>query len=112
MERGREANPGDDVQKCIEVLLRGTPAGREVISTISKLAYFYRRTFGGRGRLLDRRLIDHTPRWDETQMVGLAYENAHRRYPAYLEMMHDVAADLACRAAQLELFLFSLGNSS
>ena len=84
------------------------------ISTITKLAYFYSRTFTGLGALiLDNRLISSTANWVETTMPGLTYQNAPIRYPIYLSVMHAVAANpaLACTPAQLEFFLFALGES-
>lgn len=84
------------------------------ISTITKLAYFYSRTFTGLGALiLDNRLIGSTANWDETTMPGLTYQNAPTRYPIYLSVMHAVAANplLACTPDQIEFFLFALGDS-
>lgn len=84
------------------------------ISTITKLAYFHRRNFGGIGALiLDLRLIESTGNWTEVTIRGLSYANASARYLDYLKVMHAAAVDplLACSPEQLELFLFALGDS-
>lgn len=84
------------------------------ISTITKLAHFHGCSFGGLNALiLDKRLISSTANWVETTMLGLTYQNAPIRYPIYLSVMHAVAANpaLASTPAQLELFLFALGES-
>ena len=84
------------------------------ISTITKLAYFYSRTFTGLGALiLDNRLIGSTANWDETALLGLTYQNAPASYLNYLKSMHTIAANplLACTPDQLEFFLFALGDS-
>ena len=84
------------------------------ISTITKLAHFHGCTFGGLNALiLDKRLISSTANWVETTMPGLTYQNAPTQYPIYLSVMHAVASNpaLACTPAQLELFLFALGES-
>jgi hypothetical protein len=84
------------------------------ISTITKLAYFHHRIFGGLDALiLDQRLIDIIPNWLEVALPGLSYPSASRRYQDYLRVMHTAAADprLTCSADQLEFFLFALGDS-
>lgn len=84
------------------------------ISTITKLAYFYSRTFTGLGALiLDKRLVGSTANWDETAPLGLAYHNAPANYLNYLNAMHAIAANpaLACTPDQMELFLFALGEA-
>ena len=82
------------------------------ISTISKLAYFYQRNFGGFDALiLDQRVIDNTARWAEVAPLGLTYDNARHRYLRYLEVMYATAGALHCTADRLEFFLFALGDS-
>jgi len=85
------------------------------ISTLSKLAYFLHMTCDGKPCLiLDQRVIDALPRWEETRGLQIkANQNQHalRRYPYYLECMHTIARRLNCDAAQIELFLFLLGAS-
>ena len=84
------------------------------ISTITKLAYFHRRNFGGLDALiLDQRLIENTANWLEVVLPRLAYPTARTRYLDYLRVMHAAAANpgLACAPDQLELFLFALGDS-
>jgi len=82
------------------------------ISTITKLAYFYSRTFTGLGALiLDNRLIGSTANWVETAPLRLTYQNAPASYLNYLNSMHAIANSLlACTADQLEFFLFALGD--
>lgn len=84
------------------------------ISTITKLAYFHGRNFGGFNALiLDQRLIDNTANWLEVALPGLSYPKALTRYLNYLRVMHAAAATpgLACAPDQLEFFLFALGDS-
>jgi hypothetical protein len=87
------------------------PVGGIGISTITKLAYFYDRTFGGYGALiLDSRVMDNAARWDEVSQPVLSRPVARTRYPVYLRVMHEAAGQIPCSAAQLELFLFALGH--
>lgn len=84
------------------------------ISTITKIAYFHGRNFGGLNALiLDQRLIDNTANWFEVVLPGLSYANARKRYLDYLQVMHAAAANprLVCAPDQLEFFLFALGDS-
>jgi hypothetical protein len=84
------------------------------ISTITKLAHFHGCTFGGlQALILDNRLISSTANWIETAPLGLAYHSAPANYLNFLNAMHTIASNpaLACTPAQLELFLFALGES-
>ena len=84
------------------------------ISTITKLAYFHGRTFGGLNALiLDQRLIENTANWLEVVLPELSYATAPTRYLDYLRLMHAAAANpgLSCAPDQLEFFLFALGDS-
>jgi hypothetical protein len=92
------------------------------ISTITKFAYFFNRTydhynfatdetdkFGA--LILDSRLIKNTANWPEVALRGITYTNAHERYIDYLCKMYGTSARIGCSAGQLELFLFCLGDS-
>ena len=84
------------------------------ISTISKLAYFYARNFGGMSALiLDLRLIENTAKWNEVALQGLSYTTAKARYLDYLRAMREAASlpELGCAPDQLEFFLFAMGDS-
>jgi hypothetical protein len=84
------------------------------ISSITKLAYFHGRSFGGFSALiLDQRLIDNTANWTQVTIPRLSYVTSRVLYPSCLDAMHGAAADpaLARKADQLEFFLFSLGDS-
>lgn len=85
--------------------------GRIGISTITKLAYFYKRSFRGHQALiLDSRLIEATSRWAEVNIPRLTYITACQYYEEYLNKMHNVATKMSCSPDQLELFLFALGD--
>ena len=94
---------------------RLTATGPLGISTISKLAHFFRHQFDGSPALiLDQRIIALCAggRWTElSSLADLSYAAAHRRYPEYLSVMHEIAATGGFSAEQLEFFLFSLGES-
>jgi hypothetical protein len=85
--------------------------GRIGISTITKLAYFYQKSFGEhKALILDSRLIEATARWKETIIPGLSYITARHHYLKYLDRMYAAATSISCTGAQLELFLFALGD--
>jgi hypothetical protein len=82
------------------------------ISTITKLAHFYGLTFEGCPALiLDMQIIKKIQRWPEVQLPGLHYNNAPKKYVAYLQTMHNTAHQIGCSEAQLELFLFTFGST-
>ena len=84
------------------------------ISTITKLAYFFQRSFEGfRSLILDRKMISIIAggNWDPLHMPGLDYDHAPRRYVDYLRQMHMVAEMIHSMPDQLELFLFSWGEA-
>lgn len=85
------------------------------ISTITKLAHFRGQTFAGRSALiLDQRILGvlQADRWGELrELTGLRYHNAAANYLQYLEVLHGVAVVGGYAAAQLEFFLFALGDS-
>jgi len=82
------------------------------VSTITKLANFYGLTFDGYPALiLDLQIMDKIQRWREVQMPGLCYGNAIRNYLGYLKRMHEASQQINCSEAQLELFLFTFGNT-
>lgn len=85
------------------------------ISTISKLAYAFGKSFGPCPALiLDQRVLSvlTTGRWHEIrELHGLTYANAHFKYPDYLTCLSRVASAGDFHPQQLEFFLFSMGNS-
>jgi hypothetical protein len=86
------------------------------ISTVTKLAYFFGRSFGGQMALiLDNRLIGVVSRsgWDELRSLkGLTYGNAVDKYFSYLKSLADAAQGIqGARPEQLEFFLFTLGDA-
>ena len=84
------------------------------ISTITKLAYFYGHQFGGLpGVILDLRIIGVLAegRWQALAMPGLSYNNAAQNYPAYLQAVANVAGQIGCTPAHVELLLFSWGDA-
>ncbi len=85
------------------------------ISTISKLACFFGRNFGGHHALiLDQRILRvlSSGRWAElAALQDLTYLQAPARYPDYLAAMETVAGNGGYSAEQLEFFLFALGES-
>lgn len=85
------------------------------ISTITKLAYFFKHRFDGmKALILDRRLIGicAEERWAELRRLQtVTYNNAWRNYSIYLETMSDISAQIGCRSDQVEFFLFSYGSS-
>jgi Putative 8-oxoguanine DNA glycosylase OGG-like protein len=99
-QRGRVTNLLPDIQK-LQILA----ASNEIwpnyfdafahipninISTITKLAYFYRRPFDGHNALiLDSRLIKNINFWEQVAMPELQYQNAKKYYCRYLAKMHD-----------------------
>ena len=81
------------------------------VSTITKLAYFFRINFGGYSALiLDSRLTQSTASWHEVSLPGLSYSSAPARYPDYLRILHSVATRIKCTPDQLEFFLFTFGD--
>jgi hypothetical protein len=85
------------------------------ISTISKLACFFRQSFAGSPALvLDLRImrVIAAGRWAELgPLHGLTYTNAHLRYVDYLATMGAIAGVGNVCAEQIEFFLFSLGEA-
>jgi hypothetical protein len=85
------------------------------ISTISKLACFFRQSFAGSPALvLDLRImrVIAAGRWAELgPLHGLAYANAHVRYVDYLATMSAIAEAGNVSAEQIEFFLFALGEA-
>jgi len=84
------------------------------ISTITKLAYFHGLKFNNNPALiLDQRIINilASEYWEELKSLShIKYDNAGRKYVEYLERMKLVASDLKVDGAQLEFFLFGMGN--
>ena len=84
------------------------------ISTITKLAYFHGLKFNKNPALiLDLQIIKilQKGRWDELKVLShIKYENAHKHYCSYLQNMEIVASNLKINGAQLEFFLFGMGN--
>ena len=84
------------------------------ISTISKLAYFYKHQFGGcQSLILDSRLINVLAegRWSGLHMPKLTYNKAAVQYPSYLSLLAGVANQLGCTADHIDFLLFAWGES-
>jgi hypothetical protein len=84
------------------------------ISTITKLAYFHGLKFNNNPALiLDQRIINILAKehWEELKNLShIKYSNADRKYVEYLEKMKLIASNLKIDEAQLEFFLFGMGN--
>jgi hypothetical protein len=82
------------------------------ISTVTKLAYFHGLTFQTHPALiLDMQLITNVQRWNQVQMPRLNYNNAPHQYIAYLQTMRNAALQVGCTEEQMELFLFTFGDT-
>jgi hypothetical protein len=84
------------------------------ISTITKLAYFFQRSFDGfRSLILDQKMISVMAdgRWEPLHMPGLDYDHAVGRYIDYLRQIHMAAQIMHAMPDQVELFLFSWGKA-
>jgi hypothetical protein len=86
------------------------------ISTITKLAYFFEKTFEGNPALiLDSRILrvlSHGDWMELHPLRHLAAHNAARDYPLYLRTIASVAREIpGVSSDQLEFFLFSLGDA-
>jgi hypothetical protein len=84
------------------------------VSTITKLAYFFNRSFeGNKALILDQKIIDvcASGHWAELQLPNLRYDNADTHYLGYLRLMDGVARTLKCRPDQVECFLFLFGRA-
>lgn len=86
------------------------------MSTITKLAYFFGKSFGGQPAvILDSRIMAVLTRATWAEFAGLrrvTYNNASRHYLRYLETTASVAESIpGSTPEQLEFFLFSLGNA-
>jgi hypothetical protein len=86
------------------------------MSTITKLAYFFEKTFDGiPAVILDRRIIQILERatWDElNELRHVTYSNAHKNYPSYLRVLHSIAQSIrGASQDQVEFFLFALGDA-
>lgn len=86
------------------------------ISTVTKIAYFFGRSFDGQKALiLDNRMISVVSRsgWDELKSLkGLTYWNAVKRYREYLKAITDAAKVIqGAKPDQVEFFLFTLGDA-
>jgi|SRR6267378_3186703 len=84
------------------------------ISTITKLAYFHSIQFKNNPALiLDQRIISILAKshWEELESLShIKYDNAKNNYVEYLEKMNAIANKLNVNGAQLEFFLFGMGN--
>jgi hypothetical protein len=86
------------------------------MSTITKLAYFFGKSFEGHPAvILDRRIMTVLSRgtWAEFgDLQPITYNNAPRNYLRYLIAIHSVARSIPGAAPeQLEFFLFSFGGA-
>lgn len=86
------------------------------LSTITKLAYFFGKTFGGHQALiLDSRLITIFQKmvWPEFRKLNhLNVNNAFRHYLLFLQIICDLSKTMnSVTPDQIEFFLFTLGNS-
>lgn len=86
------------------------------MSTITKLAYFFGKTFEGHPAvILDSRIVAVLTRATWEEFAGLrrvTYNNASKHYLRYLETTASVTESIpGSTPEQLEFFLFSLGNA-
>lgn len=86
------------------------------MSTITKLAYFFGRTFEGHPAvILDSRIVAVLTRATWAEFAGLrcvTYNNASKHYLRYLETTALVTRGIGgATPEQLEFFLFSLGSA-
>lgn len=86
------------------------------MSTITKLAYFFGKTFDGHPAvILDSRIMAVLTRTTWAEFAGLGnvtYNNASRHYLRYLETTASVACGIeGATPEQLEFFLYSLGDA-
>lgn len=86
------------------------------LSTITKLAYFFGKTFGGHQALiLDSRLITIFQKmvWPEFHKLNhLNVNNAFRHYLLFLQIICEISKTMnSVTPDQIEFFLFALGNS-
>lgn len=85
------------------------------ISTVTKIAYFFGRSFNGQKALiLDNRLIGVIARsgWDDfSALRGLTYGNAVMKYGDYLKAIAEAASKIHAEPEQVEFFLFTLGDA-
>ncbi|MBN1674575.1 MAG: hypothetical protein JXR37_26245 [Kiritimatiellae bacterium] len=84
------------------------------ISTITKLAYFFQRSFDGfKSLILDQKMISIMAegRWEPLHMPALQYNNAVGQYVGYVKQIHMAAEVIHATPDQVELFLFSWGKS-
>jgi hypothetical protein len=81
------------------------------ISTVTKFAYFYGKTFGSCSALiLDLSIVRNMQNWNETSPLGLSTSNRKQRYLSYLKCLDNTAKQVGCRPDQIEFFLFALGG--
>ncbi len=85
------------------------------LSTYSKLLYFFKITFNDNPCLiLDQRLIDvfASKTYSNFQQLGkIRYDNAEKKYLDFLQFTRQLATDLETQGENIELFLFTFGNS-
>jgi hypothetical protein len=86
------------------------------ISTITKLAYFFGKTFDGHPAvILDSQIITVFSRatWEEfAGLHHLTYNNASNNYVRYLQAIDSVVRSIpGATSDQIEFFLFSLGDA-
>ena len=83
------------------------------LSTITKLAYFFRKEFEGHSAvILDSRVNASISRWQELQVhLGVIANRSWRHYLPYLHALYGTAALIECTGEQLELFLFAFGKN-
>jgi hypothetical protein len=85
------------------------------LSTYSKLLYFLQIKFNDNPSLiLDQQLIDvlsSKTYSDFQQLSNIRYDNAEKKYLAYLQATRQLANDLETEGENIELFLFTFGNN-
>lgn len=85
------------------------------LSTYSKLLYFLQIKFNDNPSLiLDQQLIDvlsSKTYSDFQQLSNIRYDNAEKKYLAYLQATRQLANDLETKGENIELFLFTFGNN-
>lgn len=85
------------------------------ISTMTKFTNFLNtRINGNRSVILDLQIINvlNLDRFEElSSLKGIRYDNAIRMYDEYLTIINELSKELKIKPDQIELFLFTFGNS-
>lgn len=88
------------------------------ISAMTKFIYFLQVTVDGKiSVILDNQIIEliNAGRYDElneeADLKGIRYDNAINKYPAYLNVVNEVAEYIDVLPDQVEMFLFTFGRT-